>query len=110
MTLNEYQTLAARTINMDLTVTGALHHGLFGLAAEAGEVLGIYQKQLQGHGVDPEHVAKELGDCLWMIAEICTVLRIDMGEVARANIDKLLQRYPDGFDPDKSLHRREGDI
>lgn len=53
---------------------------------------------------------KELGDCLWMIAEICTALDIDLDGVMQLNIDKLKARYPDGFNAEKSLHRREGDI
>ena len=28
----------------------------------------------------------------------------------QANIDKLRARYPDGFDPEKSRHRREDDV
>ena len=110
MTLNEYQLLAARTINMNLTMKDALHHSLFGLASEAGELLDIYQKELQGHPVDIEHAKKEASDCLWMIAEGCTVNRIDLDEIAVLNIEKLKARYPDGFDSDKSIHRKEGDI
>lgn len=110
MTMNEYQMLAARTINMNLTIKGALHHSLFGLCSEAGELLGIYQKELQGHPVDIEHAKKEASDCLWMIAEWCTVNRIDLDEIATLNIEKLKARYPDGFDSDKSIHRKEGDI
>ena len=83
MTLNEYQLLAARTINMNLTMKDALHHSLFGLASEAGELLDIYQKELQGHPVDIEHAKKEASDCLWMIAEWCTVNRIENQDVVR---------------------------
>lgn len=110
MTFDEYQHLAARTIRMDLTIDQALQHGLYGLAAEAGEVLGIYQKDLQGHDVSDDHLRKELGDVLWMIAEICTAKRFDMDDVAQLNIDKLKRRYPEGFDTDRSMHRGEGDI
>lgn len=47
---------------------------------------------------------------MWMIAEACFALDFTMDEVMQLNIDKLKARYPDGFNPDKSLHRREGDI
>lgn len=30
--------------------------------------------------------------------------------VKQGGVGKLKERYPDGFDPDKSLHRKEGDI
>ena len=110
MTFDECQQAAARTINPELTKGEALMHGLLGLSAEAGEVCGLHQKRYQGHIVDHGHIVKELGDCLWMIAEICTALDIDMGSVATANIVKLKERYPDGFSAEKSLHRRDGDV
>ena len=53
---------------------------------------------------------EEGGDVLWMIAEIYTACGFSMSDVMKINIDKLWERYPDGFDPDKSLHRKEGDI
>lgn len=46
----------------------------------------------------------------WALAELCDVFEIGMGEVAQANIDKLMARYPEGFEVDKSLNRKEGDI
>lgn len=110
MTLNEYQKLAARTISNDLTPLGQLRHGLFGLCGEVGEVHSLFQKEYQGHSLDKEHLLKELGDCLWMIAEICTATEVDLENVAQINIDKLKARYPKGFSADKSLNRAEGDI
>lgn len=110
MTFSGYQQLAARTINKDLSAECIRNHALFGLSSEVGEVLGIFQKELQGHEVDRTHVAKEIGDCLWFLAELCTILRLDMGKLARLNIEKLKARYPDGFEEERSLHREAGDI
>lgn len=110
MTLNEYQRLAARTINPRLTEAEIEQHALYGLASEAGEVLGLWQKQLQGHEIDDMHFLKEVGDVLWMIAELLTVDGHTLGEAAQMNIDKLKARYPDGFDTEHSIHRRDVDI
>lgn len=110
MTFDEYQRGARRTIPKHQTNDDKLYHAVFGLSSEAGEVAGILQKKYQGHEVDREHLIKELGDCMWMISEACDALQIPMEAVARINILKLLERYPDGFSADKSLHRREGDI
>lgn len=111
MQINEYQKLAMRTCSIPYEDSGAmLNHAIFGLTSEAGEVAGILQKVYQGHEADPEHMKKELGDCLWMIAEACTALGFDMDDVAKTNIVKLQKRYPDGFDAEHSLHRVEGDI
>lgn len=64
----------------------------------------------QGHPFDKEHIKKELGDCLWMIAEACEALDFGMDDVMQLNIDKLKARYPEGFDTQHSLHRAEGDV
>lgn len=76
----------------------------------AGEVAGILQKKYQGHEVNLEHMEKELGDCLWMIAEACNALGTDIDTVMQMNIDKLKARYPEGFTVENSLHRKPGDI
>ena len=110
MTGNEYQDLARRTQNKDIAALDHLYHGIFGLNSEAGEVAGLLQKIYQGHNLNIEHLKKELGDCLWMIAEICDSIDCDLDDVMQMNIDKLKERYPEGFDAEHSLHRAEGDI
>ena len=110
MTLNEYQELAARTINIALTEWGQTEHALFGIASETGELLGLWQKAMQGHAINDEHMLKECGDILWMLAELLTAKGYTLDDVARMNIDKLRARYPDGFDTEHSLHRGAGDI
>lgn len=87
-----------------------MRHAVFGLCSESGEVAGILQKVFQGHDFDKEHFKKELGDCLWMIAEACASVGATLSEIASMNIQKLRERYPDGFDPEKSKNRKEGDI
>lgn len=111
MTGSEYQELAMRTCSIPYDhKKDRLNHAIFGLTSEAGEVSGIMQKVYQGHEFDVRHIMKELGDCLWMIAEACNALDVDMDMVMQMNIDKLKARYPDGFDADHSLHRAEGDV
>lgn len=110
MSLNEYQMLAARTIKEGLRPWEKIEHALHGMAAELGEIHGIYQKTYQDHELDLEHVKKEVGDLLWFIAELCTTYGWNMEEIARMNIEKLKARYPMGFDSERSLHRKAGDI
>lgn len=106
-----YQKLAIRTCSIPYDQKEEMiHHAVFGLTSEAGEVAGIFQKMYQGHPIDPEHIKKELGDCLWMIAEACYALGFDMDDVMETNIEKLRKRYPEGFSAERSLHREEGDI
>jgi NTP pyrophosphatase (non-canonical NTP hydrolase) len=110
MLANEYQKLAARTINETLSRGEVRSHALHGMSAEIGEIHGLYQKQYQGHDLDDEHLMKECGDLLWFIAEFCTVNGWNLGDIMQMNIDKLRARFPEGFEVDKSLHRKEGDI
>ena len=110
MTGNEYQKLAERTINKDLSEHEAMYHALHGMVGEIGEIHSLYQKLYQGHEIDEEHVKKELGDLLWFIAEYCTAMNWKMEDIMKMNIEKLKARYPEGFSADKSLHRKEGDI
>ena len=110
MQMNEYQALAARTINHKLDSLQMSFHALHGMVGEIGEIHSLYQKTYQGHEMKAGHVKKELGDLLWFIAEYCTALGWDLEDVARDNIDKLMARYPEGFDAERSLNRKAGDI
>ena len=110
MQMNEYQQAAARTMNPSLNFEETSRHALHGMCAEVGEIHGLFQKFYQGHEMDAEHVKKEVGDLLWMIAEFCTAYGWKLDDVAQMNIDKLLARYPHGFTADKSLHRAAGDV
>ena len=113
MTLNQYQTEAMRTAS---GVTAAsdenlMLNGAMGLNGEAGEVIDIVKKHIfQGHKLDTDHIAKELGDCLWYIAVCAKGAGYSLDEIAEMNKAKLRNRYPDGFEADKSLHRAKGDI
>lgn len=110
MTFDEYQVKASRTMNKDAAALAQEMHALHGMVGEIGELHSIYQKMYQGHDVDPEHQKKELGDLLWFVAEYCSAKNWKLSEIAELNIEKLKARYPDGFDVEHSLHRKEGDI
>lgn len=110
MQINEYQKLAARTINKHLTPEAQSIHALHGMVGEIGEIHSLYQKVYQGHSFDEEHAKKELGDLLWFIAEYCTAYGWNLEDIMQLNIDKLKARYPEGFESKRSQHRAEGDI
>lgn len=110
MIANDYQKLASRTINKALTKGTMEAHALHGMVGEIGEIHSLYQKVYQGHHLDEEHIKKELGDLMWFIAEYCTAMGFKLDDVMQTNIDKLKARYPSGFESERSLHRKEGDI
>ena len=108
MTINEYQKLAMTTLNPALDKKDILINGVMGLCGESGEVIDIVKKHLaQGHELDREKIIKELGDVAWYMAEIATVLDVELEEVFALNIEKLKKRYPEGFSVEKSVNREE---
>ena len=111
MSPNEYQVEALRTasgVNQTLPVE---LNGVMGLAGESGECVDLMKKHLfQGHALDKEHLAKELGDVAWYLAVTAAAIGYDLETIFQMNIDKLRKRYPDGFDADRSQHRVSGDV
>lgn len=110
MEVNEYQRLAMTTLNPALSKKDVLINSVMGLCGESGEAIDIVKKWLhQGHELDKEHLAKELGDIAWYLAEAATALDLPLDQILRDNIDKLKRRFPEGFDTNRSIDRLEGD-
>ena len=108
MTINEYQQLAMKTLNPELSHKDVLINGVMGLCGESGEAIDIVKKHLaQGHELDKAHLAEELGDIAWYLAEVATVLGYDLEDILQANIDKLRKRFPEGFEVERSIHREK---
>lgn len=111
MTINEYQQLAMRTLNPELDNKDILINGVMGLCGESGEAIDLVKKHLaQNHELDKEHLAKELGDIAWYLAETATAIGYNLEDIFQMNIDKLMKRYPDGFSSDKSMNRSKEDV
>ena len=108
MTINEYQRLAMTTLNPALDKRDVLINSVMGLCGESGEAIDMVKKHLhQGHELDKTALAKELGDIAWYLAEAATALDMKLEDILRANIEKLKERYPEGFSSDRSIGRRE---
>lgn len=108
MTINEYQKLAMTTLNPALSEKDVLINGVMGLCGESGEAIDIVKKWLaQGHELDKDKLAKELGDICWYLAETATALGLSLEDIMAANIEKLRKRYPEGFDTARSVNRAE---
>ena len=106
MTINEYQLLAMHTLNPHLSRKDVLINGVMGLCGEAGEVIDHVKKHLaQGHPLDKDHMARELGDVAWYLAETATALGLTLEDILQGNIDKLRARYPEGLSEERSLNR-----
>ena len=112
MTINQYQKEAMRTASgMNYKSHGMWMNAALGICGEGGEVADLVKKAtFQGHALDKEHIAKELGDVAWYIAVGAQAIGYDLETILQMNVDKLKARYPTGFSTDRSLYRAEGDI
>ena len=108
MTFTEYQALAMRTSRKDISPDEHVFNGILGIAGESGECADLVKKCFYQDGrAIVNHMREELGDLLWYIVETATAMELNLDEIAEGNIEKLRQRYPDGFDPERSLHREK---
>lgn len=110
MTVNEYQALAMKTLNPEISKRDMLVNSVMGLCGESGEAVDIVKKHLfHGHELDRDGLIKELGDVAWYLAEAAMALDVSLDDVLSANIEKLKRRYPDGFDTERSQNRADED-
>lgn len=129
MTANEYQKLALRTKSEPTEDLGCVYisaydkrrdpkffdicvydvlEGVSGLCGESGECNDLVKKSLfQGHILDTEELARELGDVAWYLAITANAIGYSLETIFWMNIDKLKLRYPEGFDPEMSIHRKD---
>ena len=89
MRLTEYQDKAMETA-MDTALNPA--YMIANLTAEAGEVAGKYAKWIRDGVQDDEGMFQELGDVLWQVAGVATVMGWRLDEVAYQNLNKLASR------------------
>jgi NTP pyrophosphatase (non-canonical NTP hydrolase) len=97
--LSEYQRLSRRTAEYPRAAW--LSYPALGLAGEAGEVAEHAKKAIRddaGQVSDERRarMSKELGDVLWYVAQLASELELDLGEIAQANLHKLLSRQRRG--------------
>lgn len=125
MSINEYQKIALmyegiyqnshvvlKTFpDKQIGVIFRLTNGLMGLNGESGECIELLKKYLfQGHSLDREHLAKELGDVAWYLALSANAIGYNLEDILQMNVKKLRDRYPEGFDVNRSMNREEGDV
>lgn len=108
MDIDKYQQEAMKTLNPALDKKETLINGVMGLCGESGEVIDIVKKHLsQGHPLNVDKLVLELGDVAWYLAETAYVLGYNLSDILKMNLKKLNDRYPDGFDINHSINRKE---
>ena len=104
MDFREYQIKTRRT-DLGFGIEGNLSpkwiYYALGVSGEAGEMTEKIKKLFRDKGgvVDNEfkkHLIKEIGDILWYQARLLDSFNINFNDVAKHNIDKLLDRLERG--------------
>ena len=89
--------------NRDSLVLGAM-----GLAGETGEVVDLLKKHLfHSKELDRDKLILELGDVRWYMECIITSIKSSMEEVEDRNVEKLLRRFPKGFNPEDAEAKKD---
>lgn len=105
MTIDEYSKQAITTLMAEHALSHdmspALLSQVFGLVGEGGEVAEKFKKLIRDkQGVisaeDKAEILKELGDVLWYVNSISTLLGSSLEEVAAKNLEKVLSRKERG--------------
>jgi len=106
MDFNEYQELSKQTAQGYAEPSIAAGEGsieekhLFlalALNGEAGEAAEKVKKAVrESDATYLEDVEKELGDVLWYVAQLASLLDADLDDIAEQNLDKLLDRQERG--------------
>lgn len=80
-------------------------HAVIGLATEAGELIGMLRKHLNGGELDLVNGKEEFGDVMWYSALGLDVCDAGFEEVMERNIEKLSARYGEKFSDYKAINR-----
>lgn len=81
-----------------------------GMLINIGELLGMYQKLLQGHFYTADDAKEHIRNILFCLDACIRNVGHTPEEVMETNIRKLEDRYPDGFSVERSTNRADGDI
>lgn len=106
MNFHEYQEAQERTSGAYDEDKNRLVVAAMGLAGESGKVLEYIKKiRFHGHDLNRSELVEELGDVLWYLSEVASAIDVDLENVASLNIVKLQNRYPNGFEEERSRNR-----
>lgn len=100
MNLDEYSKKALSTLTDNYSygdIDAQLMGQILGLVGESGEIAEKFKKILRDNSgkltdENRQEMAKELGDVLWYINSVASLLGLKLEDIAQKNIDKLASR------------------
>lgn len=83
-------------------------HAILGISGEAGELVGAIKRTIVYHEpLDRQNLKEELGDLLYYVGLLMSDNDWTLDEVLRENMSKLQKRYPDGYNNEDAVARKD---
>lgn len=104
MDVKTYQAFATTGIRTEGKGKSPIVGFALGLAGETGEVVdGIKKREYHGRveEITVEHLIEELGDVMWYLANLASVLGVSLETVMQLNYEKLHKRYAQLYKEEK---------
>lgn len=99
--LNEYQSLASKTMKDGLCVDEANKYCCLKMAEEVGEINSLIAKSIyHGKNYNKEDLLSECGDLFWYLANFATTNGFTLEQIATHNIEKLQKRHGEKYNSD----------
>lgn len=107
MKFSEFQNKSVRTFRRDNMMMD-INHCALGVAGEAGEIIDTIKGTIYyGKALDIENIKEEIGDTLFYLANLASVVGLNLEECATSNINKLAIRFPEGFSEKDAQERKD---
>ena len=105
MTFEEFMKTTPRTIKLLGDNEKDIQHSLYGMLTELAEVIDLYKKKLAyGKNFSIEQLEDETGDLFYYLSAFIHAAKLDPSRILDKNFEKLLIRFPDGFDAQKAIN------
>ncbi len=97
-----------RTMNFKADLKDNLGHSAMGIIGEAGEIVELMKKHLYyGKNLDVEKLKNEMGDVLFYMQALAYLIGSSIEECLELNTAKLKARYPNGFNLQDSIDKKD---
>lgn len=105
MTFEEYMKTTPRTLKQLGDNEKDIQHALYGMITELAEVIDLYKKQLAyGKNFSIDQLEDETGDICFYLSAFLHAAKLDPGRIFQKNFEKLLIRFPEGFEATKAIN------
>jgi NTP pyrophosphatase (non-canonical NTP hydrolase) len=105
MTFEEFMKTTPRTIKLLGDNEKDIQHSLYGMITELAEVIDLYKKNLAyGKNFSIEQLEDETGDLFYYLSSFLHAAKLDPSRVMQKNFEKLLVRFPEGFEANKAIN------